>query len=86
MLLKECVCFDQGVLLAKLLAFALLHFVLRAKLACYSRYLLTSYFCILVPYNDGEANGNPLQCSCLEYPMNRGVWRAKVHGVTKSWM
>ena len=44
MLLEEGVCYDQCVLLAKLLAFALLHFVLRAKLACYSRYLLTSYF------------------------------------------
>ena len=53
MLLEEGVCYDQCVLLAKLLAFALLHFVLRAKLACYSRYLLTSYFCILVPY-DGK--------------------------------
>ena len=28
-------------------------------------------------------NGNPLQCSCLENPMNRGVWRATVHGVAK---
>ena len=30
-------------------------------------------------------HGNPLQYSCLENPMNRGVWRAAVHGVTKSW-
>ena len=28
--------------------------------------------------------GNPLQCSCLENPMDRGAWRATVHGVTKS--
>ena len=35
-----------------LLAFALLHFVLKAKLVCYSRYLLTSYFCISVPYDE----------------------------------
>ena len=27
---------------------------------------------------------NPLQCSCLENPMNRGAWRATVHRVTKS--
>ena len=27
--------------------------------------------------------GNPLQCSCLENPMDRGAWRATVHGVTK---
>ena len=28
-------------------------------------------------------SGNPLQYSCLENPMNRGAWRATVHGVTK---
>ena len=32
----------------------------------------------------GEGHGNPLQCSCLENPMDRGAWRATVHGVTKS--
>ena len=32
----------------------------------------------------GEENGNPLQYSCLENPMDRGAWRATVHGVTKS--
>ena len=29
-------------------------------------------------------NGYPLQYSCLENPMDRGAWRAAVHGVTKS--
>ena len=33
---------------------------------------------------DGEGNGNPLQYSCLENPVERGAWRATVHGVTKS--
>ena len=33
----------------------------------------------------GRGNGNPLQYSCLENPMDRGAWRARVHGVTKSW-
>ena len=33
----------------------------------------------------GEGNGNPLQYSCLENPMDRGAWWATVHGVTKSW-
>ena len=33
----------------------------------------------------GEGNGNPLQYSCLENPLDRGAWRATVHGVTKSW-
>ena len=28
---------------------------------------------------------NPLQYSCLENPMDGGVWQATVHGVTKSW-
>ena len=32
----------------------------------------------------GGGNGNPLQYSCLERPMGRGAWWAKVHGVTKS--
>ena len=32
----------------------------------------------------GEGNGNPLQYFCLENPMDRGAWRATVHGVIKS--
>ena len=32
----------------------------------------------------GDGNGNPLQYSCLENPMDRGAWRAIVHGVTQS--
>ena len=76
-------------------------------------YLLTSYFCIPVPYNEifpggsevkafacnvgdlgsipgsgrssGEGNGNPLQYSCLENPMDGRAWWATVHRVAKSW-
>ena len=33
----------------------------------------------------GGERGNPLQYSCLENPMDRGAWRAPVHGVTQSW-
>ena len=33
----------------------------------------------------GEGNGNPLQYSCLENPVDRGAWWATVHGVSKSW-
>ena len=33
----------------------------------------------------GEGNGSPLQYSCLGNPMDRGAWRATVHGLTKSW-
>ena len=32
----------------------------------------------------GEGNGNPLQYSCLENPMDRGAWWAALHGVLKS--
>ena len=32
----------------------------------------------------GEENGNPLQYSCLGYPMDRGAWLATVHGASKS--
>ena len=32
----------------------------------------------------GEGNGNPLQCFCLENPMDGGAWRTTVHGVAKS--
>ena len=33
----------------------------------------------------GGGNGNPLQCSCWENFIDRGVWGATVHGVAKSW-
>ena len=32
----------------------------------------------------GEGNGNPLQCSCLENPRDRGTWWAAVSGVAQS--
>ena len=32
----------------------------------------------------GEGNGNPLQYSCLENPMDGGAWLATVHGVAKN--
>ena len=34
--------------------------------------------------NVGEGNGTPLQCSCLENPMDGGAWWVAVHGVAKS--
>ena len=33
----------------------------------------------------GAGNGSPLQCSCLENPMDGGAWWATVHGGAKSW-
>ena len=40
---------------------------------------------LLLPHilNQGEGNGTPLQYSCLENPMDGGVWWAAVHGVAK---
>ena len=32
----------------------------------------------------GEGHGNPLQYSCLENPMDRGTWQARVHRVARS--
>ena len=34
----------------------------------------------------GGGHDNPLQYSCLENPMDRGVWQATVHKVTKRWI
>ena len=36
----------------------------------------------------GEGNGNPLQCSCLENPRDRGAWWAAVYGVahSRTWL
>ena len=50
-LLEEGVCYDQYSLGKTLLAIALLPFVLQGQTCLFSRYLLTSYFCIPVPYN-----------------------------------
>jgi len=36
--------------------------------------------------SSGEGDGNPLQYSCLENPLDRGAWCAMVHGVMKSWI
>jgi len=42
-----------------------------------------AFFCkVIVGYEEG--NGNPLQYSCLENPMDRGAWWVAVHGVARS--
>jgi len=38
---------------------------------------------ILVGKSPGEGNGNPFQCSCLGNPVDRGAWRATVHGIAR---
>ena len=40
--------------------------------------------CHILESNSGEGNGNPLQYSCLENPMNGGAWQAAAHGVARS--
>ena len=37
----------------------------------------------LFKHPHGEGNGTPLQYSCLENPMDRGAWKAAVHGVAE---
>ena len=43
---------------------------------------LIEYICIYTAFL-GEGNGTPLQYSCLENPLNRGAWKAAVHGVAE---
>ena len=53
MLLEEGVCYDQCILLTRLLAFVLLHFVLQVQTCLLLQvYFLTSCFCIPVPYDE----------------------------------
>ena len=42
------------------------------------------HICTHLTRQQGEGNGNPLQYSCLENPMDRGAWWVAVHGVTES--
>ena len=42
------------------------------------------HFTKVYTYLRGEGDGNPLQCSCLENPMDGGAWWAAVYGVAKS--
>ena len=44
----------------------------------------TNYILFLSIPNIREGNGNPLQYSCLENPMDGGAWSAAVHGVARS--
>ena len=51
-LLEEGICYDQYILLTKLLAFYLLHFLSKSKIFHFPGYLLTSYFCIQIGYHE----------------------------------
>ena len=45
--------------------------------------IFLSYCLITTKHVNGEGNGTPLQYSCLENPMDRGAWKAAVHGVAE---
>ena len=45
--------------------------------------LLVPFLWRILTNIDGEGNGTPLHYSCLENPMDRGAWKAAVHGVAK---
>ena len=47
-------------------------------------WLIPIAFSLCLHIVTGEGNGNPLQYSCLENPMDGGAWKAAVHGVLKS--
>ena len=46
--------------------------------------LVAVSICNVLQPSPKEGKGTPLQCSCLENPMDRGAWWAAVHGVAKS--
>ena len=41
---------------------------------------------VRIPSLPGEGNGNLIQYSCPENPMDKGAWQATIHGVSKSWI
>ena len=45
---------------------------------------MVSSFKVLLVLSEGIGNGNPLQYSCLENPLDRGAWWAAVHRVAQS--
>ena len=49
-----------------------------------SKRLFYTSVSLLLSHIQGEGNGNPLQCSCLENPRDGGAWWAAVCGVTQS--
>ena len=46
---------------------------------------ITALFIGYTPVQNGEGNGTPPQCSCLENPRDRGAWWAAVYAVAQSW-
>ena len=59
------------------------HHSLKVSIFQRSAFFIYAYICTFI-FIYRERNGNPLQYSCLENPMDRGAWWATVYGVTKS--
>ena len=62
-------------------------FQLRCKRTQYSLMIhQCSLYLRIIAYAEGlgEGNGNPLQCSCLENPVDRGAWWAAIYEVAQS--
>ena len=47
-------------------------------------FFIVSKLLTYIEHTFGEGDGTPLQYTCLENPMDRGAWKAAVHGVAKS--
>ena len=70
----------------KTIAFTIQAFVSKVMsllLNMLSRFVIA--FLPRIQKDTGEGNGNPLQYSCLENPVDRGAWWAAVHRVAQSW-
>ena len=72
------ICHEVMGLDAMILAFRMLNFKPTFSLSSFTfiKRLFSSF--------SGEGNGNPLQYSCLENPMDGAAWLATVHGVAKN--
>ena len=57
-------------------------YILKFPLGLFCFSLINIYWVLII--HPGEGNGNPLQCSCLENPRDRGAWWAAVYGVAQS--
>ena len=82
----------HGIFQARVLEWGAIAFSSDGLLLSHKKGMKLSYFLAIMNKADmtipihifGEGNGTPLQYSCLENPMDRGAWKAAVHGVAKS--
>ena len=72
-----------GILQARILEWVAIAFSAKTELTLQHHFMTHKWEAIERGF--GEGNGNPLQYSCLENPVDRGAWWAAVHRVTQSW-